>query len=215
MINGDLTEQQPGIQPGLQPASRVGSKGNGVILSHFRDDHLHEEDLVMKQSRFYSPKYEETFRRSLEDREAFWSEVAETVSWTKRWEKVVDDSNQPFTKWFVGGELNACYNAVDRHVEAGRKDKVALIHASPVTNTTRKVTYGELQDQVSRLAGGLAALGVSKGDRVLIYMPLIPETIIAMLATVRLGAVHSVVFGGENTWEVLLFLYCRYYPTGW
>ncbi|KAE8750801.1 hypothetical protein FOCC_FOCC002511, partial [Frankliniella occidentalis] len=180
MINGDLTEQQPGIQPGLQPASRVGSKGNGVILSHFRDDHLHEEDLVMKQSRFYSPKYEETFRRSLEDREAFWSEVAETVSWTKRWEKVVDDSNQPFTKW---------------HVEAGRKDKVALIHASPVTNTTRKVTYGELQDQVSRLAGGLAALGVSKGDRVLIYMPLIPETIIAMLATVRLGAVHSVVFG--------------------
>nr|CAD7598120.1 unnamed protein product [Timema genevievae] len=97
---------------------------------------------------------------------------------------------------FVGGELNACYNAVDRHVEAGRGGKVALIHDSPITKTVRHVTYLELQDKVSRLAGALADLGVGRGDRVLIYMPLIPEAIIAMLATARLGAIHSVVFGG-------------------
>jgi propionyl-CoA synthetase len=97
---------------------------------------------------------------------------------------------------FAGGELNACYNAVDRHVEAGGGSKVALIHDSPLTKTVKKITYAELLDQVSHLAGALAKLGVSKGDRVLIYMPLIPEAVIAMLATVRLGAVHSVVFGG-------------------
>lgn len=108
-----------------------------------------------------------------------------------------DDSRSPFTKWFVGGRLNACYNAVDRHVERGFSKKVAIIHDSPITNTVRHVTYEELYDQVARLAGGLRKLGVGKGDRVVIYMPLIPEAIMAMLAVVRLGAVHSVVFGGR------------------
>lgn len=99
---------------------------------------------------------------------------------------------------FVGGELNACYNCVDRHVEAGLADKVALIYDSPTTSTVRKVTYGELHEKVACLAGGMRKLGVGKGDRVVIYMPLIPEVVIAILATVRIGAVHSVVFGGEE-----------------
>lgn len=188
-VNGDLAKKEH-----TEPKT---GKSNGVILSHFlRKDSLRDEDMILRQNRFYSAQYEETFRQSLDDPETFWAKVGEEVVWTKRWDKVLDNSNPPFTKWFVGGELNACYNAVDRHVEAGHKDKVALIHASPVTNVTRRVTYGELQDQVSHLAGALAALGVTKGDRVLIYMPLIPETIVAMLATVRLGAIHSVVFGG-------------------
>ncbi|KAJ9596889.1 hypothetical protein L9F63_012145, partial [Diploptera punctata] len=145
---------------------------------------------------YYNQKYLEIYKRSLEEPEKFWSEVGQCVTWTKRWDKVLDNSEEPFTKWFVGGELNACYNAVDRHVEAGCGRKVALIHDSPVTNTIRHVTYLELQDKVSRLAGALAKMGVTRGDRILIYMPMIPETIIAMLATARLGAIHSVVFGG-------------------
>ena len=142
--------------------------------------------------------------------------MGKLVHWTKPWDRVLDNSHSPFTKWyastptsivglkdrfvlfrFVGGEINACYNAVDRHVEAGKGSKVALIHDSPLTNSVRKITYAELLDQVSHLAGALAKLGVSKGDRVVIYMPLIPECVIAMLATARLGAVHSVVFGGR------------------
>lgn len=99
---------------------------------------------------------------------------------------------------FVGGELNACYNCVDRHVEAGLADTVAIIYDSPTTSTVRKVTYGELHEKVRILAGGLQKLGVGKGDRVVIYMPLIPEVVIAILATVRIGAIHSVVFGGRN-----------------
>lgn len=98
---------------------------------------------------------------------------------------------------FVGGELNACYNAIDRHVNAGNGSNVALIYDSPLTSVVEKVTYAQLLDKISHLAGGLAKLGVKKGDRVLIYMPLIPEAIVAMLATVRLGAIHSVVFGGK------------------
>lgn len=106
-------------------------------------------------------------------------------------------NSRPFTKWFCGGYLNACYNCIDRHVANGNGGKVALIHDSPITNVVRKVTYQELLDTVSRLAGGLKKLGVKKGDRVVIYMPLIPEAVISMLATVRLGAIHSVVFGGK------------------
>lgn len=145
---------------------------------------------------YYSEKYEQTFKRSLEDPESFWGEVGKYVDWYKPWTKVMDNSNPPFTKWFVGGELNACYNTVDRHVKAGKGKKLALIHNSPVTKSIRKVTYNELLNTVSTLAGALARLGVTKGDKVLIYMPLIPEAIMSMLATVRLGAVHSVVFGG-------------------
>ncbi len=141
--------------------------------------------------------YDEAYRRSLADPEGFWGEIAEDVRWIKKWDKVLDDSNKPFYRWFTGGELNTCFNAVDRHVEEGRADQVALIYDSPVTgNTVRKFTYKELQDQVARFAGVLAAKGVGKGDRVIIYMPMVPEAAIAMLGCARLGAVHSVVFGG-------------------
>ncbi|KAI5726855.1 hypothetical protein M8J76_009684 [Diaphorina citri] len=141
-------------------------------------------------------KYYDAYRKSIEAPESFWTDVGNMATWSKKWDRILDNSDQPFTKWFVGGEINACYNAIDRHVERGMAKKVALIHDSPVTKSIRKVTYAELQEQVSLLAGSLAAIGVSAGDRVLIYMPLIPEAIVSMLATVRLGAIHSVVFGG-------------------
>lgn len=145
-----------------------------------------------------STHYADALHKSLEEPEEFWADEARRlIDWDKPFTKVLDDSRSPFTKWFVGGRLNACYNAVDRHVERGHGDKVAIIHDSPMTNSVRHVTYAELYDQVARLAGGLRKLGVGKGDRVVIYMPLIPEAIVAMLAVVRLGAVHSVVFGGR------------------
>ncbi|KAK4872012.1 hypothetical protein RN001_016136 [Aquatica leii] len=160
------------------------------------DKYAKFKDNNYKENVYYSAVYQEVYKKSLEHPEKFWEEVAHSVVWTKPWDKIVDNSNEPFTKWFVGGELNACYNAVDRHVENGKGSKIALIHDSPLTNTVQKTTYTELLDNVSHLAGALAKLGVSKGDRVIIYMPLIPEAVIAMLAVVRLGAVHSVVFGG-------------------
>ncbi|XP_016952680.1 acyl-CoA synthetase short-chain family member 3, mitochondrial [Drosophila biarmipes] len=144
----------------------------------------------------HDPLYLEAYRQSVQDPAAFWEEQAHLLDWDRPWQKVLDNSNPPFTKWYVGGYLNACYNSIDRHILAGRGAKVALIHDSPLTGTVRRVTYQELYDQIILLAGGLAKMGVVKGDRVVIYMPLIPETIIAMLAIVRLGAIHSVVFGG-------------------
>ncbi|CAH2054903.1 unnamed protein product, partial [Iphiclides podalirius] len=141
-------------------------------------------------------EYTKAYRRSLEDPEGFWAEVGHELTWTKPWDRVLDNTNPPFTKWWPGGEMSVCYNAVDRHVEAGSGDKIALVHDSPLTDTVRRITYTELLDQVSRLAGKLLELGVSKGCRVLIYMPLIPEAVVAMLATNRIGAIHSVVFGG-------------------
>ena len=109
---------------------------------------------------------------------------------------MLDNSNSPFTKWFPGGELSVCYNAVDRHVDEGHGDQPALVWDSPITGNKDTVTYAQLQDKVARLAGVLAREGVGKGDRVLIYMPMVTEAVVAMLATVRLGAAHSVVFGG-------------------
>lgn len=142
----------------------------------------------------------------MEQPEEFWAEqAAQLIHWDRPWDKVLDDDNQPFTKWYTGGYLNACYNAIDRHILAGKGSKVALIHDSPLTNTIRKVTYQELMDKVSLLAGGLKSLGVQKGDRVVIYMPLIPEAIMAMLATVRIGAIHSVVFGGNEKKNISFF----------
>ena len=142
-------------------------------------------------------RYDEAYRRAMADPEGFWAEAAEAIHWTKRWDRVLDDSNPPFYRWFVGGELNTCYNALDVHVdEGGRGDQLALIYDSPVTDTVRKYTYRELRDAVALFAGGLVKLGVSKGDRVLIYMPMVPEAAIAMLACGRIGAIHSVVFGG-------------------
>ncbi len=149
-------------------------------------------------------RYEELYRRSLEDPAGFWAEAAEQISWTKRWDRVLDDSTPPFYRWFVGGELNTCYNAVDRHVEAGRGDQVAIIYDSPVTDQIQKITYRELQDRVARFAGVLQGLGVEKGDTVIIYMPMVPQAAVAMLACARLGAIHSVVFGGFAPNELAL-----------
>jgi propionyl-CoA synthetase len=147
--------------------------------------------------------YQQAFSRSINDPEGFWGEAAEAISWYKKWDKVLDDSNKPFYRWFSGGIVNTCYNAVDRHVESGRADQVAIIYDSPVTgNTVRTYTYRELQNEVSKFAGLLVAQGVGKGDRVIIYMPMVPEALIAMLACARIGAIHSVVFGGFASHEL-------------
>ncbi len=148
--------------------------------------------------------FDELFRKSIEDPEGFWGKAAEAISWYKKWDKVLDASNPPFYRWFTGGELNTCFNALDRHVELGRGDQTALIYDSPVTKTIQKFTYRELLDQVSRFAGALKSLGIEKGDTAVIYMPMIPEAAIAMLACARLGAVHSVVFGGFAPHELAL-----------
>ena len=141
-------------------------------------------------------RYDEVYGRWQAAPERHWAEAAEAVTWFKRWDKVLDDSRAPFYRWFTGALVNTCYNAVDRHVEAGHGQQVAIVYDSPVTKTIRKLTYGELQKEVASAAGMLKALGVAKGDRVILYMPMVPETAIAMLACARLGAIHSVVFGG-------------------
>jgi len=141
-------------------------------------------------------RYAETHRRSLERPEEFWAEAAEEIRWDRAFERVLDSSRAPFYRWFPGGMLNTCANAVDRHVEEGRGDQRALIYDSPVTGTVKSFTYRELLAEVSLLAGALRKIGVEVGDRVLIYMPMVPEAVFAMLACARIGAIHSVVFGG-------------------
>jgi propionyl-CoA synthetase len=140
--------------------------------------------------------YDEVHARSLAKPEEFWADAAAQIHWYKTWDKVLDDSRRPFYRWFTGGELNTCYNALDRHVDDGRGEQPALIYDSPVTGTVMSFSYRELRDRVATCAGALAGLGVARGDRVIIYMPMIPEAVIAMLAVARLGAIHSVVFGG-------------------
>ena len=140
--------------------------------------------------------YDDIYARSLAEPEAFWAEAAEGIHWERRWERVLDDSRAPFYRWFPGAVTNTCYNALDRHVEGGRAEQLALIYDSPITGVIEKFTYRELLDRVARVAGVLAEAGVGKGDRVLVYMPMVPEAVVAMLACARLGAVHSVVFGG-------------------
>ncbi|MEM6998501.1 MAG: propionyl-CoA synthetase [Pseudomonadota bacterium] len=141
-------------------------------------------------------KYQNTYQRSLNDPEGFWSEAAQDIHWDTPFTKVLDESNKPFYKWFPNGKLNTCYNALDRHVENGRADQTALIYDSPVTEQIKQFTYRELRDLTANFAGVLSEQGVSKGDRVVIYMPMVPEAVIAMLACARLGVIHSVVFGG-------------------
>jgi propionyl-CoA synthetase len=143
-----------------------------------------------------SNPYVEAFESSIKTPDVFWAKAAEDLHWYKKWDKVLDDSKKPFYRWFTGGIVNTCYNALDYHVENGRANQTALIFDSPVTDTVKKYTYAELRDEVAIFAGALAARGVVKGDRVLIYMPMIAEAAVAMLACARLGAVHSVVFGG-------------------
>jgi len=140
--------------------------------------------------------YEETYRRAMADPAGFWAEAAEAIDWERRWDRVLDDGNPPFYRWFAGGRLNTCWNALDRHVAGARAEQTALIYDSPVAATKQSWTYRALRDEVARLAGALESMGVGKGDRVLIYMPMVPEAVMAMLACARLGAVHSVVFGG-------------------
>ncbi|MBK9476977.1 MAG: propionyl-CoA synthetase [Tetrasphaera sp.] len=140
--------------------------------------------------------YATAYERSINDPDAFWGEAATAIEWITPPTTVLDASRPPFYRWFTGGTLNTCFNALDRHVRDGRGDQVALYYDSPVTEVKSSLTYAALLDQVSRFAGALAGLGVTKGDRVLVYMPMVPEAVVAMLACARLGAVHSVVFGG-------------------
>ncbi|MFK5583683.1 propionyl-CoA synthetase [Serinicoccus sp. LYQ131] len=140
--------------------------------------------------------YRETVEASLRDPGAFWGEAAGLIDWFTPPTQVLDDSHPPFYRWFTGGRLNVCYNALDRHVIRGRADQTALVYDSPVTGTARSYTYAELLDLTARFAGVLRDLGVGVGDRVVIYLPMVPEAVIAMLACARIGAVHSVVFGG-------------------
>jgi len=141
-------------------------------------------------------QYDEAYTRSLRDPQGFWAAVAEDLHWERRWDRVFDDSRPPFYRWFTGGVLNTCYNALDLHVDRGRGRQRALVYDSPVTDTVKTFTYAELRDEVARVAGALRRQGIGKGDRVIIYMPMVPEAVVAMLACARIGAVHSVVFGG-------------------
>jgi propionyl-CoA synthetase len=149
-------------------------------------------------------RYEEAFRRSVADPAGFWGEAAKAVDWYQQPRVVIDDSGAPFYRWFPDGVLNTCFNALDRHVTAGRGEQPALVYDSPVTGTARTLTYLELLAEVSRFAGVLRGLGVGAGDRVVIYLPMVPEAVVAMLACARIGAVHSVVFGGFAANELAL-----------
>ena len=147
-------------------------------------------------------RYDEVFRRSLQEPETFWAEAARALRWRKPWNRVLDRDDPRRPRWFEGGELNTCENALDVHVESGRGDQVALIWDSAVANQTMKYTYRELLQETARFAGALRRLGAVKGDRVVIYMPMVPQALIAMLACARIGAVHSVVFGGFAAHEL-------------
>ena len=147
-------------------------------------------------SQAISSNLDTAHQRSLADPDRFWAEAAAGIDWFRPWDRVLDDSNPPLYRWYTGGRLNTCHNALDRHVAGGRADQVALIYDSAMTGEVRTFTFRELRDRVAHFAGALRRLGVDKGDRVVIYMPMVPEAAIAMLACARLGAVHSVVFGG-------------------
>lgn len=146
--------------------------------------------------------YRETYKSWQDDPEAYWMQAAEAIDWIEKPSKALDDSNAPMYQWYSDGVMNSCYNALDRHIEAGHGDRVAIIHDSPMTHSSHEITYTELRDRVASLAGALRAKGVEKGDRVIIYMPMVPEALEAMLACARIGAVHSVVFGGFAATEL-------------
>jgi propionyl-CoA synthetase len=147
-------------------------------------------------------RYKEVYQDWQSDPEAFWAHAAVAIDWIKPWDNVFDADEGPYGRWYAGAECNTCYNAVDRHVQNGRADQVALIHDSAVTGTQRKITYAELLNDINALAGVLTDKGVKKGDRVIIYMAMVPEAVVAMLACARIGAVHSVVFGGFAAHEL-------------
>ena len=149
-----------------------------------------------------SNQYRKIFTESISNKEEFWSKAALDVRWTQKFDQVLFEDKKPFYKWFKGGKINTCFNALDRHVEEGNGDRAALIFDSAMTNTKKRISYKELRDATAKLAGALQQSGVKKGDRVIIYMPMIPEAIQAMLACARIGAVHSVVFGGFASSEL-------------
>lgn len=140
--------------------------------------------------------YQQAYDKSVSDPEGYWAEQAELIDWFRKPTRVLDDDNPPFYRWYPDATLNTCYNALDRHVAKGAADRLALIYDSPVADAKATYTYAQLLEQVAAFGGVLRSLGVSQGDRVVIYMPMIPEAVIAMLACARIGAVHSVVFGG-------------------
>jgi len=141
-------------------------------------------------------KYDNLYKASIADPEKFWGEAAKDVKWFSPYKKVLDISNPPFYRWFVEGKINTCFNAVDRHVEEGNGSRTAIIYDSPVTSKKISFSYSEVKKIVSTFAGALKNFGIKKSDRIIIYMPMIPEAVFAMLACARIGAVHSVVFGG-------------------
>ncbi|HEU4348969.1 MAG TPA: AMP-binding protein, partial [Actinoplanes sp.] len=147
-------------------------------------------------------EYQTAYRRSVQDPAGFWRDAAKAIDWDLPPAEVLDSTAAPIYRWFPDARLNTCHNALDRHVEAGRADQAALIYDSPVTGTVRTYTYAALRDEVAVFAGALRRLGVTAGDRVVIYMAMVPEAVIAMLACARLGAVHSVVFGGFGAREL-------------
>ena len=163
-------------------------------LSH-EDRHFDPPTDLAADANVKADSYEE----AAADRLGFWAKQAERISWATPFDEVLDWSNPPFAKWYVGGRLNAAYNCVDRHVEAGNGDRVAFHFVGEPEGDTRDITYSELKDEVCKAANTLIDLGVKTGDRVAIYMPMIPETIVAMLACARLGAPHTVVFGGFSS----------------
>nr|WP_275693296.1 AMP-binding protein [Nocardioides sp. TF02-7] len=180
------------VRQGL-PAAVRRDAGRGPPAGPFDVSHLTAEGESMGAS---METYRETYQESMTDPERFWLAAARLLDWEQTPTRALDDTAAPFYRWFPDGRLNVCHNALDRHVEAGHGDRVALVHDSPVTGSTRTLTYAELRDRVARFAGVLRDLGVGPGDRVVVYLPMIPEAAVAMLACARLGAVHSVVFGG-------------------
>lgn len=168
-------------------------------------------------------KYQDIYQRSIKDAAGFWSDIAKDVFWYKKPTKILNSENPPFYKWFQDGVTNTCYNAVDLHVKNGNGKKIAIIYDSPITNSQKKISYEQLMEKVSIFAGALANQGIKKGDRVIIYMPMIPEAAIAMLACGRIGAIHSVVFGGfaanelasridDSKAKIILSASCGYEP---
>jgi len=168
-------------------------------------------------------KYQEVYRKSIKNSEEFWSEISNDIFWYKKPTKILNSKNPPFYKWYEDGITNTCFNAIDLHVKNGNGEKLAIIYDSPITNSKKKITYNELKDQVSVFAGALVNQGIKKGDRVIIYMPMIPEAVIAMLACGRIGAIHSVVFGGfaanelanridDSKAKIILSASCGYEP---
>ena len=140
--------------------------------------------------------YQDEYDQSIQDPQGFWLDKANLIDWVQKPQVGLADDMNGIERWYPDGTLNTCYNAIDRHVEAGRGDQVAIYYDSPLTKTKRALSYAELKDEVERFAGGLASLGVTTGDRVVVYMPMVPEALVAILACARIGAIHSVVFGG-------------------